>query len=370
MAFLVTSPGDLINLVAIASVFSYPRIEGKPAYAIQLLSAQSEREVRARQGLTVTPCIPYAEYTGPIDTLIVLGGDEAAYSTPSPDLIRWIRKRAAQARRLVSVCVGAFALAATGLLDGKRVTTHWHHAPKLARQFPKLTVEKDQIFIKDGKVYTTAGVTAGIDMALAIVNEDFGRKVVASIAHTLVLYVRRPGTEAQYSTLLAQQADVSGTPMSDLPAWAKTHLTHRLNINTLAKVVAMTPRTFARQFDAHFKTTPARWVQSIRIEAACAHLAAENLPLKSVARLTGFRDEKSLRRAFLNHLSMTPKEYRDRFGDRNPAVAPPVVAQTPDVPPRAHRLSSRDVACAYPSGPALALETTRLERRARERSRQ
>jgi transcriptional regulator GlxA family with amidase domain len=182
IAFLVTSPGDLINLVAITSVFSYPKIEGKPAYITQLLSAQSQREVRARNGLTITPCIPYSEYTGPIDTLIVVGGDEIAYTVPSEDLIRWIRKRAAQARRLVSVCVGAFSLAPTGLLDGKRVTTHWHHAAKLARQFPKLNVEKDRIFIKDGKVYTTAGVTAGIDMALAIVNEDFGHKVVARTA--------------------------------------------------------------------------------------------------------------------------------------------------------------------------------------------
>ena len=150
IAFLVTSPGDLINLVAINSVFSYPKIEGKPAYITQLLSAQSQREVRARNGLTITPCIPYSEYTGPIDTLIVVGGDEIAYTVPSEDLIRWIRKRAAQARRLVSVCVGAFSLAPTGLLDGK--------------------------------VYTTAGVTAGIDMALAIVNEDFGHKVVARTA--------------------------------------------------------------------------------------------------------------------------------------------------------------------------------------------
>jgi transcriptional regulator GlxA family with amidase domain len=318
IAFLVTSPGDLINLVAITSVFSYPKIEGKPAYITQLLSAQSQREVRARNGLTITPCIPYSEYTGPIDTLIVVGGDEIAYTVPSEDLIRWIRKRAAQARRLVSVCVGAFSLAPTGLLDGKRVTTHWHHAAKLARQFPKLNVEKDRIFIKDGKVYTTAGVTAGIDMALAIVNGDFGHKVVASIAHTLVLYVRRSGNEAQYSTLLAQQADVNGTPMSDLPAWTRAHLTHRLNVSALAKKVAMTPRTFARQFEAHFRQTPARWVQSVRLEAACSYLTSEGLPLKAVARLTGFRDEKSLRRAFVKNLAMTPTEYRERFGMRPP----------------------------------------------------
>ncbi len=174
--------------------------EGKPAYAVKLLSTQSEREVSGRDGLTITHCVPYAEHTGPIDTLVVIGGQESPHRTPSRELIRWIRKRAAQARRVVSVCTGAFALAPTGLLDGKRVTTHWHHAPKLAQRFPKLTVEKDKIFIKDGRIYTTAGVTAGIDMALALVEEDFGHKAVAAIAHTMVLYVRRPGNESiQYA---------------------------------------------------------------------------------------------------------------------------------------------------------------------------
>lgn len=313
IAFLVGSPGDLMNLVAISSVFSYPIVQGKPAYLSIILSMQSEREVRGRDGITVANCIPYADYTGPIDTLIILGG-ENAFTDPSPDVIRWIRRRSAHARRIVSVCVGAFALAPTGLLDGRRVTTHWHHAEKLAKQYPKLLVEKDKIFIKDGNIYTTAGVTAGIDMALSIVEEDIGRAAVASIAHTLVLYVRRPGTEAQYSTLLAQQADVSGTPMRDLPAWATSRLTETLDVNTLAKAVAMTPRTFARQFELHFRTTPARWVQSLRIEAACAYLSAEELPLKAIARLTGFRDEQSLRRAFLQRLGILPKAYRERFG--------------------------------------------------------
>jgi transcriptional regulator GlxA family with amidase domain len=313
MAFLVGSPGDLINLVAISSVFSYPTIGGRQAYLSKILSYQSDREVRGRDGLTITNCIPYSDYAGPIDTLIVLSG-ENEFAAPSPDVIQWIRSRALHVRRIVSVCVGAFVLAPTGLLDGKRVTTHWHHAAKLAQQYPKLKVEKDRIFIKDGRVYSTAGVTVGIDMALSIVEEDIGRDAVAAIAHTLVLYLRRSGNEPQYSTLLAQQADVSDTPMRDLPAWAKSHLTQKLDVNTLAKVVAMTPRTFARQFELHFRTTPARWIQSLRVEAACAHLSTGQSPLKVIARATGFRDEQALRRAFVQQLVMTPKEYRERFG--------------------------------------------------------
>jgi transcriptional regulator GlxA family with amidase domain len=313
IAFLVGSPGDLINLVSVASVFSYPKVEGKPVYVNVLLSTQGEHEVRGSGGLTLSNCIPYAKYTGPIDTLVVIGGD-TAFTNPSSDLMRWIRKRAAQARRLVSVCTGAFILAPTGLLDGRHVTTHWHHAAKLAQLYPKLKVEKDRIFLKDGKVYTTAGVTAGIDMALAIVEEDLGHAEAAKIAHTLVLYLRRSSTESQFSTLLAQQADVNGTPMRDLPAWVKSRLTQRLDVNALASVVGMTPRTFARQFELHFRTTPARWVQSLRIEAACTHLSTENAPLKAIAKLTGFRDEQSLRRAFVQQLKITPKEYRERFG--------------------------------------------------------
>jgi transcriptional regulator GlxA family with amidase domain len=336
IAFLVGSPGDLINLVSISSVFSYPQLEGRPAYQLKFLSTQETREVRGRDGLIVANCIPYSEYVGPIDTLIVVGGEYVA-TAPSQELIRWVRKRASQVRRIVSVCVGAFIVAPTGLLDGKRVTTHWHHAARLAQQYPKLTVEKDKIFIKDGKVYSTAGVTAGIDMALTIVEEDLGHAEVTAIAHTLVLYVRRPGNEAQYSTLLAQQADVSGTPMRSLPAWAKSRLTQKLDVNTLARAVAMTPRTFARQFELHFKTTPARWVQALRIEAACAHLSAEELPVKTIARLTGFRDEQSLRRAFLQQLSITPSQYRERFGllkwNRPPALTVPPTTFSADLQP-------------------------------------
>lgn len=313
VAYLVSSPGDLINLVSITSVFSYPTIGKEPAYIPVLLSTRSEREVRGKDGLAISGCIPYSEYEGSIDTLVVLGG-ASVFDAPALELIQWIRERASRAKRIVSVCTGAFVLAPTGLLDGKRATTHWHHSHRLAQQFPQILMERDQIFVQDGNVYSTAGVTAGIDMALSIVEEDFGHKMVALIAHTLVLYVRRAGNEVQYSTMLAQQDNVGGSPMRSLPAWAKANLTEKLGVNTLAKIVSMTPRTFARHFELHFKMTPARWVQALRVEAVCEHLASDELPLKVIAGLTGFRDEKSLRRAFVQQLAITPKEYRDRFG--------------------------------------------------------
>ncbi|WP_233581583.1 GlxA family transcriptional regulator [Acidipila sp. EB88] len=299
--------------MAMASVFSYPKIEGKPAYQTRILCADAKVEAHGRGGLVLSHCIPYSEYSGSIDTLVILGG-ESAFAEPRPEVLRWIRRRAPHVQRLVGVCVGVFLLAPTGLLDDKVVTTHWHHAPKLAALYPHLKVDRDRVFIKDGNVYTTAGVTAGIDLALEIVEEDLGGNAAATIAHTLVLYLRRPSMETQYSRLLAQQADVRGTPLRDLPAWVKANLTEKLDVSALANSVSMTPRTFARQFEVHFRTTPARWIQSLRIEAACSLLATKEQPLKIIAGLTGFKDEQSLRRAFIQQLKLTPKEYRDRFG--------------------------------------------------------
>jgi len=314
IAFLVASPFELLNLMGPASVFSNPQVNGKQQYTLKILSMQPTSEVQSVGGFTLGNACFYADYVGPIDTLIAIGGEGAMIEFHPPELIRWLRRRSAHVRRLASVCTGAFMLAAAGLLDGKRATTHWSYIDQLADRYGSLTIERDPIFIKDGKTYTTAGISAGIDLALALVEEDFGHDIAAACARHMVLFLRRPGTQAQYSTLLAQQADVSGTPMRDLPAWAKTRLTQTLDVNTLAKVVAMTPRTFARQFEIHFRTTPARWVQSLRVEAARQHLEAKELPLKAIARNTGFRDEQSLRRAFLQQLSMTPKEYRERFG--------------------------------------------------------
>lgn len=313
IAYLVASPADIINLVGITSVFSYPKLGGKPAYVSKILSTDSRREVRTSDGLTISSCMPYSEYEGPIDTLVVIGG-ESAFSPPPVPVIEWIREKALQARRVVSVCTGAFVLAPTGVLDGKRMTTHYHHAHRLAKQYPKLAIDKNRIFMKDGKLYSTAGVTAGIDMALSLVEEDFGHAAAATIAHTLVMYSRRSGEEHQSSPLLAQQTDVSATPMRALPGWVRSHLAQRLDVVTLAKAVALTPRTFARKFELHFKTTPARWVQAMRVEAACAELGTEERSLKVIASLTGFRDQQALRRAFLQQLAMTPKQYRERFG--------------------------------------------------------
>jgi transcriptional regulator GlxA family with amidase domain len=312
IAFMVAPPFELLNLIGPISVFAHAKVNGRPCYTVKLLSTHRSREAHSTAGISLTPATYYADHSGPIDTLIAVGGEGSIVEYPA-ELLRWVRKRSTHVNRVCSVCTGAFLLAAAGILDGRRVTTHWGHVDELVKRHRHLRVERDPIYIRDGKVYTTAGTSAGIDLALALIEEDLGSSVAAGVARDMVLYLRRPGNQAQYSALLAQQSDVSGTPLRDLPAWAQTRLADKLDVNALAKAVAMTPRTFARQFDQHFRTTPARWIQGLRVEAARQHLEAREIPLKGIARITGFRDEQSLRRAFMHQLSMTPKEYRERF---------------------------------------------------------
>src|SRR6202042_1460868 len=230
-----------------AAVFAYPTLKDKPYYSFQILSTASGDTVKSMGGLSIGDTCKFSGYTGPIDPLVVVGGLGSIGYQP-PELVEWLRKRASGIRRIASVCTGAFILAASGLLDGKRVATHWRYCDLFASRFEHLKVERDPIFIKDGKFYTTAGVSAGIDLALALVEEDLGHSTASTLARELVLFLRRPGNQAQYSELLAQQEQIGDERMRDLPSWARSNLARKLDVNALAKVVAMSPRTFARHF--------------------------------------------------------------------------------------------------------------------------
>jgi transcriptional regulator GlxA family with amidase domain len=321
IAFLVASPFELLDLTGPASVFEIPTTKGKPYYSLQILSTQSGGSVRTNGGITVSNACKYSDYEGPIDTLITIGG-EGAVGQQSPELLKWVRERASSTRRVASVCTGAFILAGTGLLDGRRVATHWRYCDLLMSRYRQLKVERDPIFIKDEKFYSTAGVSAGIDLALALVEEDLGHAVAATRARELVLFLRRPGGQAQYSTLLAQQEGINDARMRDLPVWVRAHLSRKLDVETLANVVAMSPRTFIRQFKAQFNMTPARWVQALRVEVAMQHLESRDMPLSKIALVTGFRDEQALRRAFIQQTTVTPKQYRERFAEMEPGDEP------------------------------------------------
>ena len=314
IAFLVPSPFEILDLTGPVSVFERATKNGERHYSIQILSTRSGGTVETAGGMSIGNALQFSDYVGPIDTLIAIGGD-GAIAQQSPELSKWLQERAPYIRRIASICTGAFILAGAGLLDGHRVATHWLWCDLLQNRYKHLRVERDPIFIKEGKFYTTAGVTAGIDLSLALVEEDLGHAVAAEIARILVLFLRRPGGQSQYSTLLAQQEEIDDVRMRDLPVWVKAHLNRKLDVEDLAKAAAMSPRTFMRQFKAQFDTTPARWVQSLRVEAAMQHLEERNTSLSRIARITGFRDEQALRRALLQQIGLTPKQYRERFGE-------------------------------------------------------
>jgi len=255
----------------------------------------------------------------PIDTLIVPGVPIDEQGTLQPELVAWIGRHAPRARRVCSVCTGAFYLAAAGLLDGRRATTHWRSAAQLARSFPNVQVDADPIFIRDaghregeGVVWTSAGVTAGIDLALALIDEDLGHAVAMQAARRLVVFMKRPGGQSQFSAALTAQALAHG-PFEALHGWMAAHLRDDLSVERLAERARMTPRTFARRYVDEVGRTPAKTVSALRLEAAARALAESRRPLKRIALDCGFGSEQNLRRAFVRRFGVLPLDYRQRF---------------------------------------------------------
>ena len=248
------------------------------------------------------------------DTVIVAGGEEDAIraAVAGGRLGAWLQRAAGRVRRMASVCSGAFILAAAGLLDGRRATTHWQVCPRLARDHPAVAVEEDPIFVRDGNVYTSAGVTAGMDLALALVEEDHGHDAAMRIARHLVMFVRRPGGQSQFSAALDLQA-AERRPIRDLQAWIAGHPACDLSVEALAARVHMSPRNFARVFRDEVGQTPARFVERVRVEAARRLLEGSGSGLDRVARECGFGGADSMRRSFLRVLRVAPSAYRGRF---------------------------------------------------------
>lgn len=248
----------------------------------------------------------------PIDTILAPGGCKGEeYYTP-PQLVGWVRQRAPTVRRLCSVCTGAFLLAAAGQLDGRRVATHWEWASRLTARHPAVRVDADKIFIKDGSIWTSAGVTAGIDLTLALIEEDFGHKVAIETARQLVMFMKRSGGQSQFSAPLVAQSQGCDR-FVDLHAWIAAHLAEDLRVEQLASQAGMSPRTFARTYAAKLGCTPAKTVETMRIEAACRLLEETSYPLKRIAAATGHIEEQNLRRVFLRRLGVSPGQYRQRF---------------------------------------------------------
>jgi transcriptional regulator GlxA family with amidase domain len=283
---------------------------GAPPYRVKLVT-QGDESVRSSAGVALTAA-PLSRRSEALDTLLVAGGEGAEAASDNPALVKWVRERAARARRVASVCTGAFVLAAAGLLDGRRAATHWKECARLAQRFPAVRVEPDPIFVCVGPVWTSAGVTAGIDLALALVEEDLGRSIALAVARYLVVFLKRPGGQAQFSAALALQA--ADDKFGALHDWINGHLASDLSLSVLADQAGMSERTFSRHYAEATGQTPARAIEQLRVEAARRLLSESRLPVKRIAQRCGFGSEETLRRSFHRLIAITPQDYRARFG--------------------------------------------------------
>ncbi|MFE5811989.1 GlxA family transcriptional regulator [Streptomyces sp. NPDC056479] len=265
--------------------------------------------VRTSSGLTLVPDQTLDDRLA-AHTLVVPGGQGTR--TPDPDLVEWLREHGPRAERLVSVCTGAILLAAAGLLDGRRATTHWAYCDKLARDHPAVEVDPDPIYVRDEHVATSAGVTSGIDLALALVEEDLGREVALGIARHLVVFLRRPGNQAQFSAQLAAQT-AQREPLREVQRWITEHPDADLTVEALATRASLSPRHFARAFQTETGMTPGRYVDRTRLEHARRLLEDTTDGVEEVSRASGYGTPEAMRRAFVKALGAAPAEYRRRF---------------------------------------------------------
>jgi transcriptional regulator GlxA family with amidase domain len=313
IAMLAFEDVQALDVTGPLEVFSLATRLAGGTYALELVASGP---VVTSSGLQLQPHRSLGERLGALDTLVIAGGRGVHAAVADEDLVDWVRAAAAGSRRVASVCTGAFLLARAGLLDGRRATTHWAECDALAAAHPEVEVDPEPIFLRDGHVYTSAGVTAGIDLALALVEEDLGRQASQVVARQLVVYMRRPGGQAQMSAGLAGQA--CGTPLlSELQAWIAEHLDADLSVPALAERVFMSPRHFARVFKQEVGSTPGSYVEAMRVERVRTLLATTDLQLAEIARRCGFGTVETLRRTFGRHTHRNPAEYR-----RESAAAP------------------------------------------------
>lgn len=268
--------------------------------------------VRAEAGPVALDTVPVARLPRQLDTVIVAGGFGARRAARDGELVDAVRQLATGSRRVGSVCTGAFLLAAAGLLDGRRATTHWASVDELARRHPAVTVERDPIFVRDGSCWTSAGVTAGIDLALSLVADDLGDDVARTIAQWMVMFVRRPGGQSQFSAQLSI-ADAADPPIRRVQDWIPDHLAEDLTVPVLARQAGMSERHFARRFREELGTTPAAHVEALRVEAAKQLLLSGDVPIAEVACRCGFGTVETFHRAFRRATGTTPHRYRHYF---------------------------------------------------------
>jgi transcriptional regulator GlxA family with amidase domain len=309
-----------LDLVGPIDAFTTATIEGpageaRPCYEVVILGLRNKAFV-SESGIRFEPHAT-TRNAPPLDTLIIPGGQGLRHPRTQAAVAAWVKAHAGQMRRVATVCTGVYGLAPTGLLDGRRVATHWRFARDFAQKFPRLTVDPTALFIKDGPFYTCAGVTAGIDLSLALIEEDFGPSVSLSVARELVVYLKRAGGQEQYSEPLRFQTR-SVNRFADLAAWVHAHLRHDLSVEALAARACLCPRQFTRRFKKAFGTTPAAFVEDLRLGEARERLSKTGQSVEAVARSVGFHSGDAFRRAFERRFDVNPTTYRQRFHARRP----------------------------------------------------
>ncbi len=310
-------PVDALDVIGPAEVFSYAnRLSDRdvPPYRLELVCSGSDLIMASETGIGLQAHKTLEQERrsgGPIDTLIVASGP-AAIQWPDKAAVEWIRTRAASIRRVCSICVGAYALAETGLLNGRRATTHWRMAADLGARYPQVQVDPNPIWVKDGNLYTSAGVSSGIDLALGLVREDIGDDVALDIAKNLVLFLRRPGGQAQFSVALKSQETLPSN-VEGLCVWISEHLHEDLTVEVLADRLATSIRTLIRTFQRELNTTPAKYVEEARLEAVRRAIELGGQSMEEIARRCGYNSVDILRKAFTRRLGVSPKEYARSF---------------------------------------------------------
>jgi transcriptional regulator GlxA family with amidase domain len=304
----VTGPYEVFNFANLA--LKNQGLTKDNIYTLKLLAA-APGSITTMSGLKIIADDVYGEPNAEFDTLLIPGGgvDKALVNTP---LIDWIKFMSPRVRRLASVCTGSFLLAEAGLLDGCKATTHWHYCAQLANDYPAVQVQPDRIFIKEGHIFTSGGITSGIDLALALLEEDWGRDLALYVARFLVVFLKRPGGQSQYSAYLTNEAG-KHNELRELQTWIMTNIDLELSVELLAEHVAMSPRNFARLFVSETGMTPAKFVEMARIDHARHLLETSEYAIESVADKSGFKDPERMRRSFIRQLGVNPQSYRHRF---------------------------------------------------------
>ncbi|KRB59078.1 AraC family transcriptional regulator [Rhizobium sp. Root708] len=311
---ILTIPGvQMLDVAGPMDVFSEATrlLKERSGYRVDIVALTMD-PVTALNGTRFLPDMSIEGTLEGFDTLLIAGSPGVRQYEDHRELLQWIIRESRHVRRLASICTGAFLLGKAGLLDGRRATTHWNSTARLASTFPTVRLEPNTIFVKDGPIYTSAGVTASMDLALALVEEDFGRSIALRVAKELILFLQRPGGQSQFSVQLEAQAAEIG-PIRDITQWIVDNIAGDLAVETLAARIGMSARNFARTFKRETQMTPGDYVEAARVEAARRILEESDTPLKRVASLCGFADQTGLRRAFMRRINVTPVEYRHRF---------------------------------------------------------